>query len=182
VPLRFEDAIRKLKSYKSPGSDQIPAELNQAVGEVMHSEIHKLIILIWKKEELPHQWKESVVVPIHKKGDKTDCSNYGGISLLSTSYKILSNILLSRLIPYADEIIGDHQCGFRRNRSTTDKTFYICQILEKKWEYNGTVRQLFIHFKKAYDSVRREALYNILTEFRIPKKQVGLIKMYLSET
>jgi hypothetical protein len=102
--------------------------------------------------------------------------------LLSTSYKILSNNLLSRLIPYADEIIGDHQCGFRRNRSTTDKTFYICQILEKKWEYNGTVRQLFIHFKKAYDSIRREALYNILTEFRIPKKQMGLIKMYLSET
>jgi hypothetical protein len=65
-------------------------------------------MLIWNKEELPHQWKESIVVPIHKKGDKTDCSNYRGISLLSTSYKIVSNILLSRLIPYADEIIGDH--------------------------------------------------------------------------
>jgi hypothetical protein len=52
-------------------------------------------------------------------GVKTDCNNYHGISLLSTSYKILSNILLSRLSPYIDEIIGDHQCGFRRNRSTT---------------------------------------------------------------
>jgi hypothetical protein len=70
------------------------------------------------------------VVPIHKKGDKTDCSNYRGISLLSTSYKILSNILLARLMPYADEIIGDHQCGFRCNRSTTDQIFYIWQILE----------------------------------------------------
>jgi hypothetical protein len=99
---------------------------------------------------------------IHKKGNKTDCSDYRGISLLSTSYKILSNILLSRLIPYADEIIGDHQCGFQRNRSTSDQIFYICQILEKKLEYNGTVHQLFIDFKKAYDSVRREALYNIL--------------------
>jgi hypothetical protein len=67
-----EVAIRKSKSYKAPGSDQIPAELYQAGREVMHSEIHKLIILIWKKEELPHQWKESIVVPIHKKGDKTD--------------------------------------------------------------------------------------------------------------
>jgi hypothetical protein len=80
----------------------LPAELIQAGGETLHSEIHKLIMLIWNKEELPHQWKESIVVPIHKKGDKTDCSNYRGISLLSTSYKILSNILLSRLIPYAD--------------------------------------------------------------------------------
>jgi hypothetical protein len=67
-------------------------------------------MLIWNKEELPHQWKESIVVPIHKKGDKTDCSNNSGISLLPSSYKILSNILLTRLIPYADEIIGHHQC------------------------------------------------------------------------
>jgi hypothetical protein len=91
--------------------------------------VSKFIQLIWNKEELPHQWKESILVPIHKKGDKTDCSNYRGISLLPTSYKILSNILLSRLIPYADEIIGEHQCGFRRNRSTTDQTFYIFQIM-----------------------------------------------------
>jgi hypothetical protein len=54
--------------------------------------------------------EESTIVPVHKKGDKTDCNNYRGISLLSTSYKILSNILLSSLVPYTDEIIGDHQC------------------------------------------------------------------------
>jgi hypothetical protein len=101
---------------------------------------------------------------------------------LSTSYKTLSSILLSRLIHYADKIIGDHQCGFRRNKSTTDQIFYIRQILEKRWEYNGTVHQLFIDFKKAYDSVRREALHNILIEFRIPRKLVGLIKMCLNET
>jgi hypothetical protein len=65
-------------------------------------------MLIGNKEELPHQWKESIAVPTHKKGDKTDCSNYRGMSLPSTSYKILSNILPSRLIPYANEIIGDH--------------------------------------------------------------------------
>jgi hypothetical protein len=95
---------------------------------------------------------------------------------------MLSNILLSRLIPYADEIIGDHQCGFRRNRSTIDQIFYIRQILEKKWEYNGTVHRLFIDFKKAYDSVTREVLYNILIEFGIPRKLAGLIKMCLNET
>jgi hypothetical protein len=138
--------------------------------------------LLWNKEELPHQWKESIVVPTHKKGDKTDCSNYRGISLLSTSCKILSNILLTRLTPYADEVIGDHRCGFRRNRSTTDQIFYIRQIPEKKWEYNCAVHQLFIDSKKAYDSVRREVLYNILIVFGIPRKLVGLIKMCLNET
>jgi hypothetical protein len=71
-------------------------------------------------------------VPIHKKGDETDCSNYQRISLLSTSCKILSSIILSRLSPYADGIFGDYQCGIRRNKSTTDQIFCVRQILEKK--------------------------------------------------
>jgi hypothetical protein len=180
--LEVEIAIGKLKKYKSPGSDQIPAELIQAGGEILLSQIHKLINSVCNKEELPDQWKESIIVPIHKKGDKTDCNSYHGISLLSTSYKILSNVLLSVLVPYIDKIIGDHQCGFRRKRSTTDQIFCIRQILEKKWEYNETVYQLFIDFKKAYDSVRREVLYNILIEFGVPRKLVRLIKMCLNET
>ena len=101
---------------------------------------------------------------------------------MPTTYKVLSNILLSRLIPYAEEVIGDNQCGFRRNRSTTDHIYCIHQILEKKWEYNEAVNQLFIDFKKAYDSVRREVLYKILIEFGIPKKLVRLIKLCLTET
>jgi hypothetical protein len=98
-PSRLEDeiAIAKLKKYKSPGSDQIPAELIQAGGEMLLYAIHKFINSVWNKEESPDQWKESIIAPVHKKGDKTDCNNYCGISLLSTSYKILSNILLSRL-------------------------------------------------------------------------------------
>jgi hypothetical protein len=101
-----------LKKYKSPGSDQIPAELIQAGGKMLLSAIHKLINSVWNKEELPDQWKESIIVPVHKKGDKTDCNNYRGISLLSSSYKMLSDILLSKLGPYIDEIIGEHQRGF----------------------------------------------------------------------
>jgi hypothetical protein len=63
-----------------------------------------------------------------------------------------------------------------------DEIFYIRPILDKKWEYNGMVHQLFIDFKKAYDSVKREVLYNILLEFGITKKPVRLIKMYLNKT
>jgi hypothetical protein len=80
-------------------------ELIQAGGEILLSEIHKLINSVWNKEKLPDQWKESIIVPILKKGDKTDCNNYRWISLPSTSHKILSNILLSRLVPYIDEIV-----------------------------------------------------------------------------
>jgi hypothetical protein len=62
-----EVGVGKLKRYKLPGVDQIPAELIQAGRETLHSEIHKLINLIWNKEELPHQWKESVVVHFHRR-------------------------------------------------------------------------------------------------------------------
>jgi hypothetical protein len=79
---------------------------------------------------LPDQWKESIIVPIYEGDNEIDCSNYK-ISLLSASYKMLSNIF-SRLSLYIDEIIGDHQCEVRRNRLTTDQIFCIRQILEKK--------------------------------------------------
>jgi hypothetical protein len=68
IAAEVEVAIRKLKRYKASGSDQIQAELIQAGGGGFHSEIHKLIVLIWNKEELPHQWKVSIVVPIQKGG------------------------------------------------------------------------------------------------------------------
>jgi hypothetical protein len=142
--LEVEIAIAKLKKYKSPNSNQTPAELFQAGGEILLSAIHKLINSVQSKEKLPDQWKESIIVSIHKKGDKIDSNNYRRISLLSTSYNILLNILLSRLSPYIGEIIVDHHVGF------------------------NVINQLLISFsafiKKAYDLVRREVLYSILIE------------------
>jgi hypothetical protein len=83
----IELAIDKLKSHKSPGNDKIPAELIKAGGRTISCEIHRLIISIWNKEELPEdrerererEWKQSIIVPLYKKGDKTDCNNYRGI-------------------------------------------------------------------------------------------------------
>jgi hypothetical protein len=147
-------AIGKLKRYKPPVADQIPAELIQVGGETLHSEIHKLIKLIWNKEELTHQRKESIMVPIHKKGDKTDCSNYRGISLPSTSQKILSNILLARLTLYANETTGDHKCGFKCNRSTTDQIFFIQQILETGLIQGDALSPLLFNFALEY-AIRR---------------------------
>jgi hypothetical protein len=85
-------------------------------------------------------------------------------------------ILLLKSSPYIDEIIGDHQCGFRHNRSATGQMFCIRQILEKKWEYSETVHQLFVDFKKSYDSARREVMFSVLIELGAPMKLVRLIK------
>jgi len=117
--------------------------------------------------------EESVIVPIYKKGDKTGFSNYRGISLLPSTYKFL--------IPYVDEILGI----ITVENDTTGQLLIIYSAFVKylrKWEYSDEVHQLFIGFKKAYDSIRREFLYNILIEFGIPMKLVRLIKMCLNET
>ena len=86
--IEVEKAIKKLKRSKSPGIDQISAELIKAGCRAIRPEIHKLVNSIRRKEELPDEMKEFIIVPFYKKGDKTDCSNYRGISLLPTTYKI----------------------------------------------------------------------------------------------
>jgi hypothetical protein len=103
-------AIEKLEQCKSPGIYQILAELVHAADETLYSEVRKLGNSILNKEELPPHWKESIIIPICKKCNKTECNNFRGILLFPASYKILSNILLSKLTPYVDEIIGNHHC------------------------------------------------------------------------
>jgi hypothetical protein len=110
--LEVEMIIGKVKSHKSLGTDQIPAEFIKVENRTIRCEIRKRINSIWNKKELTEDWKESFIVPIYKEAYKTDCSNYRGISLLPTTYKILSNILLSTLTPYLEEIIWYHCCGF----------------------------------------------------------------------
>jgi hypothetical protein len=133
-----ETATEKLKRHKSPGIDQIPAESIKAGSRIIQSEIHKFIISFWSKEDLPEEWEELVIVPIYKKGDKTDCSNYRGISLLSTTYKILSNILVSRLTLYGEEIIGDISVDF----VVTGQLLIIYSAFIKYLRKNGnTMRQ-----------------------------------------
>ena len=90
-------------------------------------QIHKVINSIWNKEELPLEWKESIVIPILKEGDKTDSSNYGSISLLSTMYKCLSDILLSRLTLMQRKLLGIINVDF----GATDQLLTIYSALIK---------------------------------------------------
>jgi hypothetical protein len=94
------------------------------------------------KEELSEEWNESTIVPIYKKGDITDISNHKGISLLSTTYKILSNILLSRLTPYGDELLGIISVDF----DATDQLLIIYSAFVKYMRKNGNITKQFISF------------------------------------
>jgi sorting nexin-29 len=101
----------------------IQVELIKFGGEDLYKYLLQLIRRVWNKESLPDEWRMGILCPIHKKGDPLDCKNYQGISLLSSTYKVLSNILYSCLLPFVKKESGSYQAGFRGGKSTTDQIF-----------------------------------------------------------
>lgn len=172
-------AISELKNGKAAGKDGIPAELLKAGSERLHDEIHRIILRIWSDEQMPEDWLEGLICPIYKKGHRLDCSNYRGITLLNSAYKVLSRILFFRLRPLTESFVGEYQAGFRAGRSTTDQMFTLRQILDKFREYNLQTHHLFVDFKAAYDSVKRNELWQIMLEHGFPTKLIKLIRMML---
>ena len=101
-------------------------------------------------------------MPIFKKGDKKECSNYRGISLLSLVGKVFAKVLETRCRAMIELRLGDEQCGFRPGRSTTDQIFTFRLVIEKAWEYAKPVYCSFIDLEKAYDRVPRDKLWSVL--------------------
>jgi len=104
--------IQCLKKHKAAGTDEIVAEFLKKGGETLWRRIHHLVKLIWTRHKIPEDWSTGIIHPIHKNGDKLECSNYRAITLLNVTYKVLSGTLYNRVAGYAEEILGDYQCGF----------------------------------------------------------------------
>ena len=131
----------------------------------MVSRLQDLFTSCWEQGILPQDLKDAVIISLYKnKGDKSDCSNYRRITLLSIAGKVLARILLNRLIPsIIKDFTPEGQCGFRANRGTTDMIFVIQQIQEKCREQNMGLFVAFIDLTKAFDTVSRDGLWKILS-------------------
>ncbi|XP_073832850.1 uncharacterized protein [Musca autumnalis] len=136
-------AINRLNN-KAAGDVDLPAELFKTGDDDLIRSMHQVVSTIWQEERVPDDWNLSILCPVHKKGDKTVCSKYRGISLLPIAYKIVSGILCERLKPMVNEIIGPYQCGFRPGKSTIDQIFTLRQILEKTQEMQIDTYHLFV--------------------------------------
>ena len=173
------EAILDLKDGKACGEDSIPAEVLKQCREVLLPELYKLLTLSWETGEFPHEMRNAKIVTLYKnKGDKGDCNNYRGISLLSITGKAFARIILKRLHKLAERVLPESQCGFRAGRSTMDMIFTLRQLQEKCREQNQPLYTAFIDLTKAFDTVSRSALYKVLDHVGCPPTLLSLIASF----
>ena len=170
------ETIRKLKNGKAPGHDKLTTEMFKHMGEPGTKMLLNIYTRTWMEEIIPHDWKIALIVPVHKKGDKSDCRNYRGITLLSTAMKIYETIIDKKLRAITENTLEEAQSGFRRGRSAQDHIFTIKQTIEKVAREGREVYLGFIDLEKAFDSVPREKLWKVLEERGINQKLLRVIK------
>ena len=170
-------AISQLKSGKAPGLDAIPLEVFKHGGPNLLQSLTSLFHAFWRHGKLPQDLKDARVVILFKKGDRSECGNYRGISLLSTAGKILARVLLNRILAnITDNVIPESQSGFRAGRGTVDMIFSLRQIQEKCVEQQMPLFVMFIDFTKAFDTVGREGLWELLKKFGCPTHFVSMVR------
>ena len=130
--------------------------------------LHSICQQIWKTQQWPQNWKRSVFIPIPKKGNAKECSNYCTIALISHTSKVMLKILQAKLQQYVNHEISDVQPGFRKGRGTRDQIANIHWIIEKAREFQKNIYFCFIDYIKDFDCVDLHKLWKILKEMVIP--------------
>ena len=173
-------AIHQTKSGKAPGPNGIPAEIFKVAEPVLLDRFLSLFSQIWETEKLTQVFKDAQITTIYKKkGERSDCNNYRGISLLAIAGKILARIILNRMVKHiADPNLSESQTGFRANRGTTDCIFAARQLQEKCKEQNCHLYAVFFDLTKAFYTVNREALCALLKKLGCPAKFVNIIRAF----
>ena len=141
-----------------------------------------LLNTIFSKGYFPENWRESILLPIHKKGDPQNPDNYRGISLTSILSKVFTSILTHRLQNWAEinDIIVEEQAGFRRGYSTTDNIFVLQSLIHRNLSRKRKLYAAFVDFKKAFDTVNRAVLWDILSSYGINGRMLGMLQAIYS--
>ena len=169
-------AAKKLCRGKQPELGGIPPDIYKIGGPRLLRKLTQLLANIWKKGEVPQQYKDASIVSLFKRGKRSLCDNYRGISLLCVAGKILARVIINRINTHmTDNVCSESQCGFRKGRGTVDMIFSLRQIQEKSREHRTPLYMAFIDLTKAFDTVSRTALWIILEKLGIPKQMLKII-------
>uniref|UniRef100_A0A8B9XJL3 RNA-directed DNA polymerase n=1 Tax=Bos mutus grunniens TaxID=30521 RepID=A0A8B9XJL3_BOSMU len=161
---------------KASGSDGIPVELFQILEDDAVKVLHSICQEVWKTQQWTQDWKRSVFIPIPKKGNDKECSNYRKIALISHASKVMLKILQARLQQYVNHELPDVQAGFRKGRGTRDQIANIRWIIEKAREFQKNIYFCFIDYAKAFDCGDHNQLWKILKEMGIPDHLTCLLR------
>ena len=161
-------ALESITTNTASGGDGIPVELFQILKDDAVKVLHSICQQIWKTQLWPQDWKSSVFIPIPKKGNAKECSNYCTIALLSHASKVMLKILQSRLQQYMNHELPDVQAGFRKGRGTRDQIANICSITEKTSEFQKNIYFCFIDCSKVFACVDHNNLWKILQKMGVP--------------
>ena len=161
-------ALRSIITNKASGSDEIPVELFQILKDDAVKVLHSICQQIWKAQQGPEDWKRSLFIPVPKKSNAKECSNYCTIALISHTSKVMFTILQASLQQYINCELPDVQAGFRKDRGTRDQIANIHWIIEKAREFQKTIYFCFIDYAKTFDCVDHNELWKILKEMGIP--------------
>ena len=145
---------------KASAGDGIPVEHPDDALKVLHSICQQ----IWKTQQWLQDWKRSVLIPIPKKGNAKECSNYCTIALFSHASKVMLKILQARLQQYMNHELPDVQARFRKGRETRDQIASVRWIIKKAREFQNNIYFCFIDYAKAFDCVFHNKLWKILKE------------------
>ena len=161
-------ALQSITTNKASGGDGVPVELFQILKDDAVKVLHSICQQIWKTQQWPQDWKRSVFIPIPKKGNAKECSNYHTIALISHASKVMLKILQARLQQYVNCECPDIQAAFRKGRGPRDLIANICWIMEKARELQKNIYFYFIDYAKAFDYVDHNKLWKILQEMGLP--------------
>ena len=168
-------ALGSIPTNKASGGDGIPVELFQILEDDAVKVLHSICQQIWKTQQWPQYWERSVFIPIPKKGNAKECSNYCTIAFISQASKVMLKILQARLQQYVNREIPDVQAGFRKRRGTRDQIANIRWIIEKAREFQKNYF-CFIDYAKAVDCVDHNKLWKILKKMGIPDHLTCLLR------
>jgi len=161
---------------KTSGGDGIPFKLFQILKDDAVKVLHSICQQIWKTQQWPQDWKRSVFIPIPKKGNAEECSNYLKIALTSHTSQVVLKILQARFQQYMNSELPVVQAGFRKGRGTTDQIANIHWIIKKAREFQKIMYFCFIHYAKAFDCVDDNKLWKILKEMGISDHLTCLLR------
>jgi len=147
--------LKLTKNGKAPGQDNINSELYKYAPVEFKLRLLRFVNNIYRENHIPNEWRNAVITPIFKKGDRREHKNYRGISILNTCNKICSKILNMKLEKYSEVFMTETQNGFRKGRSCTDPTFCFKLLIEKRREFNLETHLLFTDYEKAFDNIQR---------------------------